>query len=94
MEMFDKNTQDRLNERIDNLKKGIEADWIPKDMERHQKQQELMQSRGLSQEPIVIVESPEEYNKYTLWEGWHRTIQAFIKYPDGFRYPNVYIATK
>jgi hypothetical protein len=94
MDIFDKDTKERLTERIKNLNKGIGADWIPKDFERHQKQKELMQVRGLSTEPIVIVESPEEYNKYALWEGWHRTIQAFIKHPQGFIYPNVYIATK
>lgn len=93
MDMFDKYTQDSLKERIENLNKGIGADWIPKDFERHQKQKELMMSKGLSAEPIVIQENPDEPGKYNLWEGWHRTIQAFIKYPQGFKYPNVYVAT-
>ena len=94
MDMFDTETQNRLKERIDMLKQDIDVDWVPNDMERHQKQKELMLNRGLSTEPIVIVVSPDEPGKYGLWEGWHRTIQAFIQYPEGFRYPNVFIASK
>jgi hypothetical protein len=94
MDIFDQETQKRLQDRIDALNQGVEAEWVPNDMERHKKQQELMQSKGLSTEPIVIVKSPDEPGKYGLWEGWHRTIQAFIKHPNGFKYPNVYIASK
>jgi len=94
MDMFDQHTKDTLKERLQNIKKGVGAEYVPKDSERHQKQKELIQVRGLSTEPIVITESPDEPGKYGLWEGWHRTIQAFIKYPQGFIYPNVYIATK
>jgi hypothetical protein len=94
MDMFDEESQERLKERIEMFAKGSGEEHIPKDIERHQKQQELLQSRGLPTEPIVIAVSPDEPGKYGLWEGWHRTIQAFIKYPEGFRYPNVYIASK
>ena len=94
MNIFDQETQSRLQERIDLLSQGVDMEHVPKDMERHEKQKELLQSRGLPTEPIVMAKSPDEPGKYGLWEGWHRTIQAFIKYPNGFKYPNVYIATK
>ena len=93
MGLFDSDTIERLTERLENIQKDIPASWIPKDAERHLTQKKLMDSKGISSEPIVLMDSQTEPGKYMLLEGWHRIIQAFIKYPDGFNYPNVYIAT-
>jgi hypothetical protein len=41
------------------------------------------------EEPIILFKTKD--GKYELGEGWHRTTQTFIQYPDGFIQPNVYI---
>ena len=45
----------------------------------------------MPQEPIILMQNG---NKLELVEGWHRTIQLLNLYPEGYRYPNVYIGTK
>ena len=75
----------RLKERWDGIeKKGLEGD-----LERHQTQSDLIKSQGISKEPIILLELLN--GKYELVEGWHRTIQIFKLYPEGFEYPNVWI---
>lgn len=93
MNIFDDYSENMLKERIENVKKGIYADWIPNDKERHLKQKELIEKKGIPTEPIVLEINEDELGKYFLWEGWHRVIQLFIKYPEGFTYPKVYVAT-
>jgi len=61
---------------------------VPNDELRHQNQKELIAKKGLPTQPLIFV---YENGKYDLLEGWHRTIQLFNLYPDGFEYPNVYI---
>lgn len=85
MDMFNETTQNELKERIGG---SVRSD-VERDEERHQSQKELLQSRGISKEPIILFRT--EDGKYQLGEGWHRTTQAFMKYPDGFIQPNVYI---
>lgn len=91
LNIFDKPTQDNLNSREDGSSNPYN---VPKDPERHQKQLELIQQRGLPKEPIIIIESEEEYGKYELLEGWHRIIQLLQLLPRGFKYPNVYVGSK
>jgi hypothetical protein len=85
MGIFSDETQKELKERIDGL---IRAN-VPKDEERHQTQKELLKSRGISKEPIILFKTKD--GRYDLGEGWHRTVQAFTIFPGGFIQPNVYI---
>jgi predicted nucleotidyltransferase len=61
---------------------------IPKDKERHATQAALIQKGGVSKEPAILIKRPEGYD---LLEGWHRTIQHFAKYPEGYTGP-AYVA--
>jgi len=61
---------------------------IPKDAERHATQAALIQQGGVSKEPAILIKFG---NGYELLEGWHRTIQHFAKYPDGYVGP-AYVA--
>ena len=85
MEMFTDNTKKQLENRL----QGEVRQDVDKDIERHQTQKELLQSKGISKEPIILFKTKN--GKYELGEGWHRTTQTFIQFPDGFIQPNVYI---
>jgi len=85
MDIFNDKTQNKLKERIGGK---IQKD-VDKDIERHKTQQDLLKSQGISKEPIILFKTKN--GKYELAEGWHRTIQAFKMYPEGFTQPNVYI---
>ena len=85
MDVFGDKTQKELKSRIG----GEIRQDIGKDIERHKTQQNLLKSQGISKEPIIIFKTKN--GKYELWEGWHRTTQAFKIYPEGFIQPNVYI---
>jgi len=62
---------------------------IPKDKERHATQAALAnQQGGVRKEPVILIKTPQGYE---LLEGWHRTIQHFAKYPDGYVGP-AYVA--
>jgi hypothetical protein len=62
---------------------------IPKDKERHATQAALAkQQGGVSREPVIMIKTPQGYE---LLEGWHRTIQHFAAYPDGYTGP-AYVA--
>lgn len=62
---------------------------VPKDKERHAIQAQLAkQQGGIRKEPVLLIKTP---NGYQLLEGWHRTIQHFAKYPDGYTGP-AYVA--
>ena len=82
--MFNEETQKRLKER----EGGKQWNNLEGDLERHQTQKELIIKNGLPTEPIIILDLNGEYE---LIEGWHRTIQLFSLFPEGFEYPNVYV---
>lgn len=60
---------------------------IPKDVERHQIQTNLI--RGKNSQKDVIIREPvivfKRGKQYELIEGWHRTIQALKHYPEGYK---------
>lgn len=86
MDMFTPKTKQNLIARA-----GGKSDLgmgIPKDAERHATQAALVQQVGVSKEPVILIKTPQGY---ALPEGWHRTIQHFAKYPDGYTGP-AYVA--
>ena len=87
MDMFEPKTKQRLIGRA-----GGSSDLgmgIPKDKERHATQAALAQQQGgVRSEPVLLIKSA---NGYELLEGWHRTIQHFHKFPDGYTGP-AYVA--
>ena len=86
IDMFDSLTKQRLIGRA-----GGSSDLglgIPKDKERHATQAQLIQKQGVSKEPVILLKTTQSYE---LLEGWHRTIQHFAKYPDGYVGP-AYVA--
>jgi hypothetical protein len=85
MDIFTDNTKNQLEVRMG----GTIISHVDKDLERHEKQKEILQSKGISEEPIILFRTKD--GKYELGEGWHRTTQTFIQHPDGFIQPNVYI---
>ena len=48
----------------------------------------MIQKGGVSKEPAILIKRPEGYD---LLEGWHRTIQHFHMYPNGYTGP-AYVA--
>ena len=78
-------TINRLKERAGGIKKKD----LEGDLERHQTQSDLIKSQGISKEPLILLELLN--GTYELVEGWHRTIQLFKLYPEGFEYPKVWI---
>jgi hypothetical protein len=85
MDIFTDKTKKELESRIG----GEIRQDVGKDTERHKTQKELLQSKGISEEPIILFKTKD--GKYELGEGWHRTTQTFLQFPDGFIQPNVYI---
>jgi GNAT superfamily N-acetyltransferase len=60
-----------------------------KDAERHTTQAALAkQQGGIRKEPVILLKTSQGYE---LLEGWHRTIQHFARYPDGYTGP-AYVA--
>ena len=58
---------------------------IPKDAERHDMQAKLAaQQGGVRDEPVIL---KKVGNQYELIEGWHRTIQHFKQFPNGYKGP-------
>jgi hypothetical protein len=83
MDMFDPKTKQLLIGRA-----GGSSDLgmgIPKDKERHATQAALAQQQGgVRKEPVLLIKTAKGYE---LLEGWHRTIQHFVKYPEGYTGP-------
>ena len=83
MDMFDPKTKQLLIGRA-----GGSSDLgmgIPKDKERHATQAALAQQQGgVRKEPVLLIKTAKGYE---LLEGWHRTIQHFVKYPNGYTGP-------
>lgn len=57
---------------------------VPKDAERHAQQSQMIQQKGVSEEPIIVAKLS---NGYDLIEGWHRTIQHLKEFPQGYTAP-------
>jgi predicted transcriptional regulator len=87
MDMFNPMTTQRLIGRA-----GGHSDMgldVPRDKERHATQAALAQQQGgVRKEPVLLIKTAKGYE---LLEGWHRTIQHFHKYPDGYTGP-AYVA--
>lgn len=87
IDMFEPNSKRKLIGRA-----GGSSDLgmgIPKDKERHATQAALAQQQGgVRKEPVLLIKMP---NGYELLEGWHRTIQHFAQYPQGYTGP-AYVA--
>jgi GNAT superfamily N-acetyltransferase len=87
IDMFDTKTKQLLAGRA-----GGTSDLgmgIPRDKERHTTQAALAQQQGgVRKEPVILIKTAKGYE---LLEGWHRTIQHFVKYPDGYTGP-AYVA--
>jgi len=87
MDMFEPKTKQRLIGRA-----GGSSDLgmgIPRDKERHATQAALAQQQGgVRKEPVLLIKTDKGYE---LLEGWHRTIQHFAKYPNGYTGP-AYVA--
>lgn len=87
MDMWEPETKERLVGRLDDSDFGQNM-GIPKDKERHATQAKLLKQTGISAEPIIMLSTNRGYE---LFEGWHRTIQHFKKYPKGYSAP-AYVA--
>jgi len=91
MDMWGPKTLKRLQARAGgNAKSADPAVHIPaRDAERHATQAALAkQQGGVRKEPVILMKTADGYE---LLEGWHRTIQHFAMYPDGYIGP-AYIA--
>lgn len=80
MDIWEPLTEKQLDERIG----GAIKMFVNKDAERHDTQAKLLKQHGISQEPVILIRRPDGYE---LLEGWHRTIQHFKEYPEGFTGP-------
>jgi hypothetical protein len=87
LDMFNPMSKERLIGRA-----GGHSDMgldVPKDKERHATQAALAQQQGgVRKEPVLLIKTAKGYE---LLEGWHRTIQHFVKYPEGYTGP-AYVA--
>jgi hypothetical protein len=87
LDMFDPKSKQKLIGRA-----GGSSDLgmgIPRDKERHATQAALAQQQGgVRKEPVLLLKTATGYE---LLEGWHRTIQHFHMYPDGYTGP-AYVA--
>jgi hypothetical protein len=91
MNMWEPKTLKRLQERAGGSSKSTDPNvHIPaRDAERHATQAVLAkQQGGVRKEPVILIKTPQGYE---LLEGWHRTIQHFVKYPKGYTGP-AYVA--
>ena len=82
MEMLHPDTQRRIRERDGGR---VNPYQVPNDAARHATQAQLAQKEGgVRKEPVIGKMTPQGFE---LIEGWHRTIQHFDKYPNGYRGP-------
>ena len=91
MNMWEPKTLKRLQARAGGSSKSTDPDvHIPaRDAERHTTQAQLAQQQGgVRKEPVILIKTAKGYE---LLEGWHRTIQHFAKYPNGYTGP-AYVA--
>ena len=91
MDMWEPKTLKRLQARAGGSSKSVDPDvHIPaRDAERHTTQATLAkQQGGVRKEPVILLKTSQGYE---LIEGWHRTIQHFAMYPQGYTGP-AYVA--
>ena len=91
MDMWEPKTLKRLQARAGGNSKTTDPDvHIPaRDAERHATQAKLAQQQGgVRKEPVILIKTAQGYE---LLEGWHRTIQHFAMYPQGYTGP-AYVA--
>jgi len=91
MNMWEPKTLKRLQARAGgNTKSADPMVHIPaNDAERHATQAALAkQQGGVRNEPVILMKTAQGYE---LLEGWHRTIQHFAMYPQGYTGP-AYVA--
>ena len=91
MDMWEPKTLKRLQARAGGNSKSADPDvHIPaNDAERHATQAALAkQQGGVRKEPVILLKTTQGYE---LLEGWHRTIQHFAMYPQGYSGP-AYVA--
>jgi len=87
IDMFEPNSKKKLIGRAGG--KSMPGIDVSKDKERHATQAALAQQQGgVRKEPVLLIKSSQGYE---LLEGWHRTIQHFAMYPDGYTGP-AYVA--
>ena len=82
MGVFDESTQKQLKNRKPKDGVSNNPNEVPRDVERHHKQRELIKANGPPKEPIILVKTHD--GKYNLLEGWHRTIQTLDIYSNGY----------
>jgi hypothetical protein len=78
LDFFSEETQKLLEPRM----KGQMSQFIPNDAERHATQKEILKKKGVSNEPIIMTLVDGEYE---LEEGFHRTIQSLLLWPEGYK---------
>ena len=82
LENLHPDTQRRIRERAGGTKNPF---GIPNDAARHATQASLAQQQGgVRKEPVIGKMTPQGFE---LIEGWHRTVQHFKMYPEGYRGP-------
>jgi 5'(3')-deoxyribonucleotidase len=82
IEKLHPDTQRRINIRAGGSANPMK---VPKDAERHATQAALAQQQGgVRKEPVIGKMTPQGFE---LIEGWHRTIQHFKQFPDGYTGP-------
>lgn len=87
MDMFEPKTKLKLEQRAGG--KPPVGFTVPDDAARHATQAAFAKKQGgIRKEPVILIKT---FKGYELVEGWHRTIQHFSSYPDGY-YGPAYIA--
>jgi 5'(3')-deoxyribonucleotidase len=82
IEKLHPDTQRRINIRAGGSANPMK---VPKDAERHATQAALAQQQGgVRKEPVIGKMTPQGFE---LIEGWHRTIQHFAQFPNGYTGP-------
>jgi hypothetical protein len=77
IDVFNQQTQEHLRLRAGGKSNPYN---VRNDAERHETQKRMIAS-GPSQEPIIVIHTPDGYE---LQEGFHRTIQSLQKWPQGY----------
>jgi hypothetical protein len=82
LDMFTEGTRNSLVQRAGGA--APKTFQVPRDEERHETQAARLGGKDLAfREPAIMALFSN--GKYELFEGWHRTIQAFAKHGDGFK---------
>lgn len=90
LEMFTEETQGSLKQRAGGA--SPQGFTVPRDADRHQTQAQRLGTSELAfQEPVIMIKHSN--GEFELFEGWHRTIQAFSKFGEGFK-GMAYVARK